>query len=185
MIKEVIKEAGQRMEKTVISSQDEMGKVRTGRANLSLLDSVRVNYYGSMVPLKQVANLGVPEPRLITIQPWDRSMSGEIEKAVLKADLGITPNNDGHVIRLPIPPLTEERRKDLVRLVHHLGEEGRIAIRNIRRDALDILKKAQREHKISEDEEYNAGIDIQELTDDYIKKIDESVKAKESEVMEV
>ena len=185
MIKEVVKEAGQRMEKTLISSRDEMGKVRTGRANLSLLDSARVNYYGNMVPLKQVANLGVPEPRLITIQPWDRSMLGEIEKAVLKADLGITPNNDGHVIRLPIPPLTEERRKDLVRLVHHLGEEGRIAIRNIRRDALDILKKAQRDHKISEDEEYNAGIDIQELTDDYIKKIDESAQAKENEVMEV
>lgn len=185
MIEEIIKEAGQRMEKTLISSQDEMGKVRTGRANLSLLDSVRVNYYGSIVPLKQVANLGVPEPRLITIQPWDRSMLGEIEKAVLKADLGITPNNDGNVIRLPIPPLTEERRKDLVRLVHHLGEEGRIAIRNIRRDALDILKKAQRDHKISEDEEYNAGIDIQELTDDYVKKIDESVQAKENEVMEV
>jgi len=185
MIEEIIKEAGQRMEKTLISSQDEMGKVRTGRANLSLLDSVRVNYYGSMVPLKQVANLGVPEPRLITIQPWDRSMLGEIEKAVLKADLGITPNNDGNVIRLPIPPLTEERRKDLVRLVHHLGEEGRIAIRNIRRDSLDILKKAQRDHKISEDEEYNAGIDIQELTDDYVKKIDESVQAKENEVMEV
>jgi ribosome recycling factor len=185
MIEEIIKEAGQRMEKTLISSQDEMGKVRTGRANLSLLDSVRVNYYGSMVPLKQVANLGVPEPRLITIQPWDRSMLGEIEKAVLKADLGITPNNDGNVIRLPIPPLTEERRKDLVRLVHHLGEEGRIAIRNIRRDALDILKKDQRDHKISEDEEYNAGIDIQELTDGYVKKIDESVQAKENEVMEV
>jgi len=159
--------------------------VRTGRANLSLLDTVRVDYYGSKVPLKQVANLGVPEARLITIQPWDRNMLGEIEKAIMKADLGINPNNDGHIIRLPIPPLTEERRKDLVRLVHQMGEEGKIAARNIRRDALDHLKKAQREHAISEDEEYNGGVDIQELTDDIIKKIDEMIKAKETEIMEV
>ena len=185
MIKEVVQDARQRMEKTVASTQSELGKVRTGRANLSLLDTVRVEYYGSKVPLKQVANLGVPEARLITIQPWDRNMLAEIEKAIMKADLGINPNNDGHIIRLPIPPLTEERRKDLVRLIHQLGEEGKIAARNIRRDALDQLKKAQREHKISEDEEYNGGIDIQELTDDIIKKIDEMIKAKETEIMEI
>ena len=185
MIKEVVQDARQRMEKTVASTQSELGKVRTGRANLSLLDTVRVDYYGSKVPLKQVANLGVPEARLITIQPWDRNMLGEIEKAIMKADLGINPNNDGHIIRLPIPPLTEERRKDLVRLVHQMGEEGKIAARNIRRDALDHLKKAQREHAISEDEEYNGGVDIQELTDDIIKKIDEMIKAKETEIMEV
>ena len=185
MIKEVVQDARQRMEKTVASTQSELGKVRTGRANLSLLDTVRVEYYGSKVPLKQVANLGVPEARLITIQPWDRNMLAEIEKAIMKADLGINPNNDGHIIRLPIPPLTEERRKDLVRLIHQLGEEGKIAARNIRRDALDHLKKAQREHKISEDEEYNGGIDIQELTDDIIKKIDDMIKAKETEIMEV
>lgn len=185
MIKEVVQDARQRMEKTVASTQSELGKVRTGRANLSLLDTVRVDYYGSKVPLKQVANLGVPEARLITIQPWDRNMLGEIEKAIMKADLGINPNNDGHIIRLPIPPLTEERRKDLVRLVHQMGEEGKIAARNIRRDALDHLKKAQREHEISEDEEYNGGVDIQELTDDIIKKIDEMIKAKETEIMEV
>jgi len=185
MIKEVVQDARQRMEKTVASAQSELGKVRTGRANLSLLDTVRVDYYGSKVPLKQVANLGVPEARLITIQPWDRNMLAEIEKAIMKADLGINPNNDGHIIRLPIPPLTEERRKDLVRLIHQLGEEGKVAARNIRRDALDQLKKAQREHKISEDEEYNGGIDIQELTDDIIKKIDEMIQAKETEIMEV
>jgi ribosome recycling factor len=185
MIKEVVQDARQRMEKTVASTQSELGKVRTGRANLSLLDTVRVDYYGSKVPLKQVANLGVPEARLITIQPWDRNMLAEIEKAIMKADLGINPNNDGHIIRLPIPPLTEERRKDLVRLVHQLGEEGKVAARNIRRDALDHLKKAQREHKISEDEEYNGGIDIQELTDDIIKKIDEMIQTKETEIMEV
>ena len=173
------------MEKTVSTIQSEMGKIRTGRANLSLLDTIRVNYYGSTVPLNQVANLGVPESRLITIQPWDRSMLPEIEKAILKADLGITPNNDGHLIRLPIPQLTEERRKDLVKLVHQMGEEGKVAIRNIRRDVIDYLKKAQREHKISEDEEYNGGIDIQELTDSYVKKIDEKVALKEKEIMEV
>ncbi len=185
MIKEVVQDARQRMEKTMASTQSELGKVRTGRANLSLLDTVRVDYYGSKVPLKQVANLGVPEARLITIQPWDRNMLAEIEKAIMKADLGINPNNDGHIIRLPIPPLTEERRKDLVRLIHQLGEEGKVAARNIRRDALDQLKKAQREHTISEDEEYNGGIDIQELIDNIIKKIDEMIQAKETEIMEV
>jgi len=185
MIKEILQDAEQRMEKTLTTTQSELGKVRTGRANLSLLDTVRVEYYGSMVPLKQVANLGVPEPRLITIQPWDRSMLGKIEKSILKADLGITPNNDGHIIRLPIPALTEERRKDLVRFVHQLAEEGRIAVRNIRRDVIDHLRKAQKEHKISEDEEYNGGIDVQELTDKYIEKIDEVIKAKEEEIMEV
>ena len=184
MVNEVIQDAKSRMDKTLSNTKNEMTKIRTGRANLSLLDTVRVEYYGSKVPLNQVANLGVPEPRLITIQPWDRNMLGEIERAILKADLGITPNNDGHVIRLPIPALTEERRKDLVRLIHQLGEEGKIAVRNIRRDALDQFKKAQRNHEISEDEEYNGGIDIQELTDDYVKKIDEVIAAKEKEIME-
>lgn len=185
MIEEILQDARERMEKTLVKTQSELGKVRTGRANPSLLDVVRVNYYGSTVPLRQVANIGVPEPRLITIQPWDRNLLSEIEKAIMKADLGITPNNDGHIIRLPIPSLTEERRKDLVRLIHQLGEEGRIAVRNIRRDGIDHLKKAQREHKISEDEEYNGGIDLQEMTDEYIKKIDESITSKEAEIMEV
>ena len=185
MIEEVLRDAKERMEKTLVKTQSELGSVRTGRANPTLLDVVRVNYYGSTVPLKQVANIGVPEPRLITVQPWDRNLLSEIEKAIMKADLGITPNNDGHIIRLPIPTLTEERRRDLVRLIHQLGEEGRIAVRNIRRDGIDHLKKAQREHTISEDEEYNGSIDLQELTDEYIEKIDESISSKESEVMEV
>ncbi len=185
MIDEALEEAKQRMEKTITNTLSELGRVRTGRANLSLLDTVRINYYNSVVPLKQVANLGIPESRMITIQPWDRSLLGEIEKAILKADLGITPNNDGHLIRLPIPPLTEERRQDLVRLVHQLGEEGRVAVRNIRRDIIDHLRKAQKEHKISEDEEYNGGIDIQKLTDEYIKKIDGIIIKKEAEIMEV
>ncbi len=185
MIDEVINDAKERMEKTINSTRSELSKVRTGRANLALLDTVKVDYYGSTVPLKQVAKLGVPEPRLITVQPWDRNLLGEIERAIQKADLGITPNNDGHIIRLPIPPLTEERRKDLVKFIHQLGEEGKIAIRNIRRDAIDKLKRAQKENKISEDEEYNGGIDIQELTDKYIEKIDETIAAKEKEIMEV
>ena len=185
MIEEVVQEAKQRMKKTVTNTQSELGRVRTGRANLSLLDTVKVDYYGSKGPLKQVANLGVPEARLITIQPWDRNLLSEIERAIMKADLGITPNNDGHIIRLPIPPLTEERRKDMVRLIHQMGEEGKIAIRNVRRDAIEHMRKAQREHKISEDEEYNGGIDVQELTDEFIKEIDELLKMKETEIMEV
>jgi ribosome recycling factor len=185
MVEKVIKELKERMDKTLVNTKSELTKIRTGRANLSLLDTVRVDYYGSKVPLKQVANLGIPEPRMITIQPWDRNMLTEIEKAIQKADLGITPNNNGHIIRLPIPTLTEERRKDLVRLVHQLAEEGRIAVRNIRRDGIDQLKKAQKEHQISEDEEYNGGIDIQKLTDEITKQIDEVIQSKEQEIMEV
>ena len=185
MIEDTLLDAEDRMEKTLSSTQIELGKVRTGRANPAMLDAVKVDYYGAKTPLKQVANIGVPEPRMILIQPWDKSVLSEIEKAIQMADLGITPNNDGHVIRLPIPPLTEETRKDLVKVVHSLGEEGKIAIRNIRRDAIDQLRKAQKDHKISEDEEYNAGIDIQELTDKYTEKIDEVIKAKETEIMEV
>jgi ribosome recycling factor len=185
MVEKVLKVLKEHMEKTLENTNSELTRIRTGRASLSLLDTVKVDYYGSKVPIKQVANLGIPEPRLITIQPWDRNMLAEIEKAILKTDLGITPNNDGHIIRLPIPALTEERRKDLVRLVHQLGEEGRIAVRNIRRDGVDQLRKAQKEHQISEDEEYNGGIDIQELTDEFITKIDEMIRAKEKEIMEV
>ena len=185
MIKQVLDESKEKMEKTISATRSELAKIRTGRANLSLLDTVRVDYYGSMVPLKQVANMGIPEPRLITVQPWDKSQIGAIEKAIMQADIGITPNSDGHIIRLPIPPLTEERRKELVKLVHQLGEEGKVAIRNIRRDALERFKKAQKSGEISEDEEYNGGIDIQNLTDEHIKKIDEIVSSKEEEIMEI
>ncbi len=185
MIKELFKETTTKMEKSLAGTQAEMSKIRTGRASLSLLDTVRVNYYGNPVPLKQVANLAIPEARLITIQPWDRNLLGEIEKAILKADIGITPNNNGVIIRLPIPALTEERRKELVRLVNQMGEDGRVAIRNIRRETIEKLRKAQKDRAISEDEEFNAGIDVQKSTDAYIKKIDESIKSKESEIMEV
>lgn len=185
MIEEILKDTKTKMEKSLSSTQAEMSKIRTGRASLSLLDTVRVNYYGNPVPLRQVANLAIPEPRLITVQPWDRNLLGEIEKAILKTDVGITPNNNGVVIRLPIPSLTEERRKELARLVHQMGEEGRIAVRNLRRDAIEKLRKSQKDHHISEDEEFNAGIDVQKTTDLFIKKIDDAIKAKELEIMEV
>ena len=185
MLDEAVKDAKDRMEKTLDSTKSELDKVRTGRANPAILEAVRVDYYGSKVPLKQVANMGIPEPRLITVQPWDRNVLGDIEKAILKADIGITPNNDGHVIRLPIPSLTEERRKDMVRLIHQLGEDGKVAIRNVRRDVIDQLRKAQKDHEISEDEEFNGGIDIQKVTDEYVKLIDEALKSKEEEIMEV
>ena len=185
MVSNALKDAKERMEKTIQTTQSELTRIRTGRASASLLDTVRVDYYGSVSPLKQVANISVPEPRLIVVQPWDRSMMGEIEKAIMKADIGITPNSDGAVIRLPVPPLTEERRKEMVKLVHQMGEDAKVAVRNIRRDVLDQLKKAQKSSQISEDEEYNAGIDVQEMTDEFVKKVDDLVKAKETEVMEV
>jgi ribosome recycling factor len=185
MIEPLLKETRTRMEKSLAGTQSELGKVRTGRASLTLLDTVRVNYYGNPSPLKQVANCAIPEPRLITIQPWDRSLLGEIEKAIMKADIGITPNNNGFMIRLPIPPLTEERRKELVKLSHQLGEEGRVSIRNLRRDALESLKKLEKDKKISQDEERNGGTDVQELTDEFVRKIDEVIKVKEVEIMEI
>jgi ribosome recycling factor len=185
MIDALLKDTRNRMDKSLASTQSEMGRVRTGRASLTLLDTVRVNYYGNPAPLKQVANCAIPEPRLITIQPWDRSLLGEIEKAILKADIGITPNNNGFMIRLPIPALTEERRKELVRLVHQLGEEGKIAIRNVRREALEGIKKLEKDKKISQDEERNGGMDVQKLTDEFVRKIEEAVKTKEADIMEI
>jgi ribosome recycling factor len=185
MVDASLKDTRLRMEKSLASTQGELAKVRTGRASLTLLDTVRVSYYGNAVPLKQVANCAVPEPRLITIQPWDRSILGEIEKAILKADIGITPNNNGFMIRLPIPPLTEERRKELVKLVHQLGEEGKVAVRNVRRDALEHIKKLEKDKKISQDEERNGQNEIQKLTDEFVRKIDEAIKVREAEVMEI
>jgi ribosome recycling factor len=185
MVEKVKKDTEGRMKKAVENTRAELAKIRTGKASPALLDAVRVNYFGSSVPIKQVASINTPEARLITVQPWDRKMIGEIEKAILKSDLGLTPVNDGTLIRLPIPPLTEERRKDLVRLCHKLAEEGRIAIRNIRRDANDQLRKAQKDHQISEDEMHWGLEEIQKLTDTYIKQVDEILKKKEAEVLEV
>ncbi len=184
-MKEIKKDADHRMKMAVENIQHEFAKIRTGRASAVLLDGVKVSYYGNMVPLSQASTLTIPEPRLIAIQPWDRNMIAEIEKAILKSDLGLTPSNDGTFIRVPIPQLNEERRKDLARLVKKFAEEGRIAIRNVRRDANDHLKKMQKNHDISEDELSVILDEIQEVTDRHIQEIDGVLEHKEKEIMEV
>ncbi|MHB2147430.1 ribosome recycling factor [Calditrichota bacterium LG25] len=183
--KEIIKDAKRRMNGALNALRDELVKIRTGRATPNLLDGIKVEYYGQKVPLNQVATVTAPEPRLIVIQPWEKKMVAEIEREILKADLGFNPNNDGTVIRIPIPPLSEERRKDLVKLVHKFAEDARIAVRNVRRDANDQLKKMEKDHQISEDELSVYLDDVQDLTDDHIKKIDEMMKEKEVEILKV
>jgi ribosome recycling factor len=180
----ITKDAESRMKKAVENTREELAKIRTGKASPALLDSVRVNYYGASVPLKQVANVNTPEPRLITIQPWEKNLISEIERAILKADLGLNPQNDGALIRVPVPQLTEERRQDLVRLCRKLTEEGRVAIRNVRRDALEHLKKAKRDGEIPEDDEKAYEKDLQKITDKHIGMVDEVLKHKETEIME-
>src|SRR5579862_95136 len=174
-----------RMEKALGDLQHEMAAIRTGRATLSLLDHIRVDYYGTPSPLNQVATLHVPEPNLITIQPWDASQISAIEKAIRVSDLGLNPANDGKLIRIPIPPLTEERRKDLVKRVHHIAEDHRVALRIVRRDSNEHLKKLLKDKLISEDEERRALEESQKLTDNYIQRLDQAVKAKEKEVLEI
>jgi len=183
--KELKKDADHRMSRAVESVQEEFNKIRTGRATTALMDGIKVSYYGSMVPLSQASTITIPEPRLISIQPWDRNMISEIEKAILKSDLGLTPSNDGTFVRVPIPQLSEERRKDLVKLVRRFAEEGRIAIRNVRRDANDHLKRLQKEHEISEDELSVVLDETQEMTNKHIKDIDEVLEHKEKEILEV
>lgn len=183
--KELLKDAKQRMTKSVDNFAEELTKIRTGRATPALLDTIRVEYYGQQTPLNQVATISAPEPRLLAIQPWEKNMLAEIEKAVLKADLGLNPGNDGTMIRIPIPQLSEERRQDLVKLVHKFAEEGRIAIRNIRRDANEHLKKLEKDHGISEDELHQYLDEVQELTNNFIARIDEIMQSKENEVLEV
>jgi ribosome recycling factor len=183
-IKEVEASARTRMEKVLGELQHEMAHIRTGRASIGLLDSVRVDYYGSPVPLNQVAQLHVPEPAMITVQPWDASTIGAIEKAIRGADLGLNPSNDGKVVRVPIPPLTEERRRDLAKKLSHIAEERRVGLRNIRREANEHLKKMLKDKAISEDEERQALDTIQKLTDGQITKIDQAAKAKEKEILE-
>jgi len=185
MTEDTYSDAKHRMERAIESTKSELAKLRTGKASTALVDTMQVHYYGAMVPLKQVGNISTPEPRLIVIQPWDRSILPEIEKAILKSDLGLNPSNDGIVIRIPIPTLTEERRRDLVKLVKKLGEEGKVAIRNVRRDVNDKLKSSEKQHEISEDDLHRFQENIQELTDECIKKIDEITEAKEAEIMEV
>jgi ribosome recycling factor len=178
-------DARERDAKTIEALRREFASVRTGRANASLLDHLRVDYYGAPTPLNQIASVSVPEARLLVIQPWDRSSIGEIERAIQKSDLGITPNSDGTVIRLAIPILSEQRRKDLVKQVHRLAEEARVAIRNIRRDAIDELRKGMRAHEISEDEERRAHELLQKRTDEQTHLIERLTKEKEQELMEV
>ncbi|MDQ2713148.1 MAG: ribosome recycling factor [Acidobacteriota bacterium] len=172
------------MDKVLVDLQHEMTSIRTGRASIGLLDSVRVDYYGSPVPLNQVAQLHVPEPAMITVQPWDTSTINAIEKAIRNADLGLNPSNDGKLIRIPVPPLTEERRRDLAKKLSHIAEERRVGMRNIRRDANEELKKLLKDKVISEDEQRQALDSIQKLTDGQISKIDQASKSKEKEILE-
>jgi ribosome recycling factor len=184
-VREVEAHAKSRMEKVLSDLQHEMAGVRTGRASVSLLDNVKADYYGTPTPLNQLATLHVPEPTLITVQPWDVSQIGAIEKAVRAADLGLNPSNDGKLIRVPIPPLTEERRKDLVKKLHHIAEDHRVAMRNVRRDANEHVKKLLKDKAISEDEDRRAHEEIQKLTDGSIQKLDQAAKTKEKEILEI
>jgi ribosome recycling factor len=184
MIADIHEDTTDRMGKTITALENELKRIRTGRASLSLLDAIRVDYYGTVTPLDQMATLAVPESRLITIQPWDASVLKDIEKAILKSDLGLTPSNDGKIIRLAIPPLTEERRKELVKVVHKMCEEHKVAARNIRRDSNDLLKSLKKDGDISEDDAFKAQDETQKITDQFINKIDEVYKEKEKEILE-
>src|SRR6516225_12157454 len=184
-VKEVEANLRTRMEKALADLQHEMASIRTGRASLGILDHIRVDYYGTPTPLNQIANLHVPEPALITIQPWDVSQIGLIEKVIRTSDLGLNPGNDGKIIRLPIPPLTEERRKELVKKLHGVAEHHRVAVRNIRRDGNEAVKKLLKDKKITEDEDKKAHDEIQKMTDAYMGKVDSAVKSKEKEILEI
>jgi ribosome recycling factor len=184
-VKEAEANVRTRMEKAITDLQHEMAAIRTGRATLGILDHIRVDYYGTPTPLNQVANLHVPEPSLITIQPWDVSQIGAIEKAIRMSDLGLNPANDGKMIRLPIPPLTEERRKEIVKKLHAGAEHHRVSVRNIRRDGNEAVKKLLKDKKITEDDDKKAHDEIQKMTDVYMGKIDAAVKTKEKEILEI
>ena len=180
-----VNEARTHMEKAVEAMRREFTSVRTGKATPALLDTVRVDAYGSKMPLNQVGTVSAPEPRLLLVQPWDKGLLKAIETGITNADLGLNPSNDGNIIRVPIPQLTEERRKDMVKLLHKLAEEGRVAIRHARQEANKELKKKQSDHEISEDDAHRQMEQVQKLTDEYIGKVDQLLKAKEQEVMEV
>ena len=184
-ISNLISDAKQRMNTSVETVRRELAAMRTGRASLSLLDNVRVDYYGTPTPLNQVGNLSTPDPTLIQVQPWDAKLLGAIEKAIRQSDLDLNPQNDGKIIRIPIPQLNEERRKLLVKNAHKHAEEGRVAIRNVRRDVNDHLKKLLKDHEVSEDDEKRAVAEVQKMTDQHIAEIDGTVKKKETEIMAV
>jgi ribosome recycling factor len=185
MIDELLDDAKRRMDKSVDTTAHEFNTVRTGRASAALLDRIQIDYYGQKTPLKQLATVNVPEPRMLTIQPYDPGSIKTIERAIQESELGLTPSNDGKLIRLPIPQLTEERRKELVKVVKHLAEEGRVAVRNVRRDVMHDLKELVRDGDVGDDEERRAEDRAQKLTDEHVTKIDELLKKKEEEIMEV
>ena len=180
----VLDESSKKMDKAVNAYERELTRVRTGRATPALLDGIMVDYYGSRMPINQVASISVPESRQLVIQAWDQNVLPEIEKAILKSELGLTPNNDGKVVRVSIPPLTEERRKELVKLVNKMAEEARVAVRNVRRDHMERLKKIKKDKEISEDEMYRLQDELQKITDDHIETIDKIRADKEKEIME-
>jgi ribosome recycling factor len=184
-VKEIESSSRQRMEKVLADLQHAMAGIRTGRASISVLDGIRVDYYGTPTPLNQIATLHVPEPSMITAQPWDTSQIGAIEKAIRASDLGLNPNNDGKIIRIPIPPLTAERRKDLVKHLHGVAEEHRVALRNIRRDANEAVKRLLKDKTISEDEDRRAHDEIQKMTDGQMQRLDQAAKTKEKEILDV
>ena len=185
MIEELIDDAKRRMDRSVEATQQEFNTVRTGRASAALLDRIQIDYYGTATPLKQLAAINVPEPRMLTIQPFDPGSVKSIERALMESDLGLNPSNDGKIIRLPIPQLTEERRKELVKVVRHLAEEGRIAVRNVRRDVMHDLKELVRDGEVGDDEERRAEERVQKMTDEHVHRIDELLKRKEAEILEV
>ena len=184
MIDDIYQDTTESMSKSIEALERELQRVRTGRASLSILDGIKVDYYGTLTPLNQMATLAVPESRLITIQPWDVSVIKDIEKALLKSDLGLTPANDGKILRISIPPLTEERRKELVKLVHKMCEEHKVSVRNVRRDSNELLKSLKKDGDISEDEAFKAQDEVQKITDEHIKLIDECFTKKEKEILE-
>ena len=184
-IEDLVQDAGRRMDKSVETAQAEFTTLRTGRASPALLDRVQIDYYGQQTPLKQLATISAPEPRMLTIQPFDPNSVSTIERAIQESDLGLTPSNDGKLIRLPIPQLTEERRKELVKVVRHMAEEGRVAVGNVRRDAIHHLKQLVDNGEVGSDEEHRAEDRVQKLTDEHVQEIDELLKRKEAEIMEV
>ena len=184
-MKEVLKELEGKMINSLDAFRTELSRLRTGRASLSVLDGIHVDYYGASTPLKQMANIAAPEPRLLTVQPFDKTAMKSIEKAIMESDLGLNPSSDGTLIRLPIPTLTEERRRDLVKLVHRLAEDGKVAVRNVRRDCMKDLKELVHEGEVGEDAEVRAEKELQKYTDDHVHQIDELLKHKEAEILEV
>jgi len=184
-VQDITKETGPKMDGVVEDFKRKLGNVRTGRATVGLLDAVHVDYYGTPTPLNQMASVAVPEPQLITVQPWDMSQVNAVERAIIGANLGLNPSNDGKIIRLPVPPLNEERRKQLAKQVYEIAEEHRVAVRNIRHHSNDVLKKALKDKEISEDDERSGLDEVQKLTNQYIAKIDELAKNKETEIMSV